>query len=179
LDNRAGINLYERRIQPALARGVHISAASLMEVISMYKTCVLFALFVGVSANATSLIYGPYAVKSLGERGKDAQWATCTIRLNSVVYENSKGEKSTAQAPINQKEFEKAIRAAASDKLATGGLHMTVTIPTESITAGVFPQLENFVLYKDSSSIQDRQGKDAQDLIKQVNALCKNLKPVK
>jgi hypothetical protein len=120
---------------------------------------------VSIQAFSTSLYYGPWINKTVGNY-------SCRIKPNAAVIKN-KGSTQVVKLNLDYAKLTALITAASQANLVTGGLHIRKTDPAVIFEAGVSPDISPFTFYKDASRIVKKSGSQAEALIKMVNSICK------
>ena len=108
---------------------------------------------------------------------KSGNSARCTLARNVVTIEKNNKVVSKTEVEVNQPELQEAVKGALSTPLKTTRMYMVAHEPKEVITAAVYPTISAGVIFRDYSRQEKRINRDADDLIKQVKAVCGNLKP--
>lgn len=116
-------------------------------------------------AGATSLYYGPWATKTVGNY-------SCRVKPHAAVIKKN-GATQVKKLDLDYAKFASLISASSNANLITAGLHARKTNPAVVIEAGMSPDVDPFTLYKDSSRIVKKSGAQAEALIKLVNSVCK------
>ena len=119
----------------------------------------------GVQGMATSPYYGPWASKTVGSY-------SCRIKPHAAVIKKN-GVTTTVRLNMTPAKLRAMIIGAGEGTLVTTGLHMRKTDPAVVIEAGVFPEVQAFTVYRDSSRIVKKSSDQAAALIKWVNSVCK------
>lgn len=145
------------------------------------KTLILItALAFGQLALANAPKTGPYVRKVIGAVGSDAPWATCIVYPTVVVKQTGKGAKPSQQIQgIDSAALSQLILAASKAKLDKSGLHVMAAYPQVEILAGVYmaqPSVEDFVLFRDASHRETREGQAAASLLQLAEKFCGDLK---